>query len=642
MSNIKNLEVNYDMLSDEKKRDLYLRKLATGEIQGPPTGYPDVDKIWLSRYSIDSIISKAPKKTVYQYFYDLNKDNKKNAINFFGTKISFQFLFEKIDECAKSLVALGIKKGDVIGIAAPTTPETVYLMYAANKIGAIINVIDLRKTNEDLKHEISEGNTKVLFIYDGDVERIGSIADKCGVTSSIAISPVSTLPTYKQFLAGPKQFVKNVYEKKNSDRSYLLFDEFMDFGKNISSVPTNDFDENDVAFLAHTSGTTNKSKTVALSNGTINNVVNQYMNNGMEYYEQDNFFSAIPIFLVFGITLGIHMPMCMGLEMNIIPQYDIYKMQDYFKKNNIVHTAFPPSAYIELINSKRYNKERLKNSITLGSGADGISATEEKKIDRLLFNFLTHGYGGTEVGSSFATEIVGKECRNELISLRNRLIEVEKKLKKYSNKDKREYLLKQRLDIYDSFDKLLDKTIACKPGSSGIPLPGNNVMILDHLTGEKLKYNQVGDIVMIVDYPMLEYVNRDDLTSDTKIKLDNGKYGVKLNDAGYVSDDGFLYVKGRYENAIVDDKTIIWPIDIENILYLHDDVQQCAVIGKNSSDVSVFVKTKRIKNIDQFLLELQTLLFNNYPNLHFNISLVEKIPLTSNGKIDRKILIKSN
>ena len=84
MSNIKNLEVNYDMLSDEKKHDLYLRKLATGEIQGPPTGKPSQDKPWLKYYSEEAIVSDVPKMKAYDYLVLNNLDNLNSvAINYY-------------------------------------------------------------------------------------------------------------------------------------------------------------------------------------------------------------------------------------------------------------------------------------------------------------------------------------------------------------------------------------------------------------------------------------------------------------------------------------------------------------------------------------------------------------------------------
>ena len=157
MSNIKNLEVNYDMLSDEKKHDLYLRKLATGEIQGPPTGKPSQDKPWLKYYSEEAIVSDVPKMKAYDYLVLNNLDNLNSvAINYYGRKITYSSLIKKIDICAKALKKIGVKCGDIVTLPMANTPENIYLFYALNRIGAISNVIDPRGTVEEMSNEIKK------------------------------------------------------------------------------------------------------------------------------------------------------------------------------------------------------------------------------------------------------------------------------------------------------------------------------------------------------------------------------------------------------------------------------------------------------------------------------------------------------
>jgi len=120
---------------DRKARDLYLRGLATGEIQGPPIGYLTIDKPWLKYYNDESIMSALPKQTIYEYIKSKNcMDYDRVAIEYFGNKLTYRELIEKIDECAKSLVALGVKKGDIVTVCMPTTPEMVFIFYALSKI----------------------------------------------------------------------------------------------------------------------------------------------------------------------------------------------------------------------------------------------------------------------------------------------------------------------------------------------------------------------------------------------------------------------------------------------------------------------------------------------------------------------------
>src|SRR5574344_1201684 len=85
-------------INEQKMRDLYLRKLALGEIQGPLTGKPSKDKVWLKYYSEEAIKKDKPKQTMYQYVYSRNKDYLYNtAFNYFGIKTNFDDFFQEIN-----------------------------------------------------------------------------------------------------------------------------------------------------------------------------------------------------------------------------------------------------------------------------------------------------------------------------------------------------------------------------------------------------------------------------------------------------------------------------------------------------------------------------------------------------------------
>ena len=111
------LKEKLSKLSEEEKkqRDQYLRQLATGEIQGPPTGYASIDKPWLKYYPEHGITTDVPKVNAYDLIYNKMK-GKQNyiALNYFGRKITYKEMFENIERVAKSLKANGIKKGDNI------------------------------------------------------------------------------------------------------------------------------------------------------------------------------------------------------------------------------------------------------------------------------------------------------------------------------------------------------------------------------------------------------------------------------------------------------------------------------------------------------------------------------------------------
>lgn len=72
------------------------------------------------------------------------------ALNFFGVRITFGEVFQKIDQCAKSLLRLGVQPDDVVTIMGLSSPETIYCAYACSKIGAIINLINVTASEQEL------------------------------------------------------------------------------------------------------------------------------------------------------------------------------------------------------------------------------------------------------------------------------------------------------------------------------------------------------------------------------------------------------------------------------------------------------------------------------------------------------------
>lgn len=131
------------------------------------TGYPSIDKPWLKYYPAGADSIPVPKKSAYQFIYDKQKENGNNiALKYLGSKISYKKLFEKIAECAKALKAFGVQKGDIVTLALPTSPETVYLFYALNRMKGYYNNTDatneLIRIHKDGKRWVHTGDLGIM------------------------------------------------------------------------------------------------------------------------------------------------------------------------------------------------------------------------------------------------------------------------------------------------------------------------------------------------------------------------------------------------------------------------------------------------------------------------------------------------
>ena len=150
---------------EEKLRNVYLSKLAKGEIEGPMIGYPSIDKPNLQYYDENSILQEIPDVSILELIEKKNKNKLSNiAIEYYGTKYTYGQMFEKINELALKYKKIGIKQGDVVAICMPTTPEAIFSLYALNKIGAICDMIDPRSNKKQLQYYLNEDKAKNIIL----------------------------------------------------------------------------------------------------------------------------------------------------------------------------------------------------------------------------------------------------------------------------------------------------------------------------------------------------------------------------------------------------------------------------------------------------------------------------------------------
>ena len=95
------------------------------------------------------------------------------AIVFYGKKYTFQEVFDTIDTLADNLAAaFSLGKGDVVTLCLPNSPAAVFAFYAANRLGAAVNLVHPFLPPEKLKESIRETKSKLAVVY--DLYRCGS------------------------------------------------------------------------------------------------------------------------------------------------------------------------------------------------------------------------------------------------------------------------------------------------------------------------------------------------------------------------------------------------------------------------------------------------------------------------------------
>ena len=110
--------------------------------------------------------------------------------------------------------------------------------------------------------------------------------------------------------------------------------------------------------------------------------------------------------------------------------------------------------------------------------------------------------------------------------------------------------------------------------SVGKPLPGVEIKIIDQ-EGNTLGANQVGEIATRSIKNMRGYWNMPEATAATI----DAEGWLRTGDAGYIDDDGYLYIHDRVKDMIISGGENVYPAEVENAIYSHPDVADVAVIG---------------------------------------------------------------
>lgn len=582
-----------DIIRNDKRRNL----------GRPVTGVIWKDRIWEQWYDEEALEQKLPQMNQKDYLFACIDDEPDRVIinNRGKKKYTVKQFHDMVDTYTKAFSALNFSVGDVVCTISLTTPEMYAIKYSATAIGLItcnLNVFDVGIEDDGvnrLMRQIRNVNPKAVFVLDILEDKVADIlnSDEFKNIIKIRLPLGESMPKISVEQVGIALLkFKNKINRKRIDNSISL-KQFLKKANSIDKVPQSVYSPGLPCNIAFTSGTTGINKAVLLSHDANNALAFQHKIAKLDYEKGERQLALVPPFLAFWDAEIVHSVLCLEGQNIIELELSYNKIPQYMKKHHPQLGMWSQYLWDSITHlPKKQLTEVCKGLRDVIIGGERCQKNQAETFYQITGKRQKTGYGASEVNTTFTA-------------------------------------------AHPLCDKL---------GASSLPLPFNNVKIIDE-NGNDLTYNQPGRLLITGPCLMNGYLGRDDLTQKVLIKDENGITWYDTRDYAVIDEDGCLTVLDRDAppaDITYNGKTEkVKLLDVSEVINKNRNVKICkteAIDGKIVLYLSLddFLGLSEDKALQSILETIKTELpISHQPDI---ICTMPSLPRTPVGKVDYKRL----
>jgi long-chain acyl-CoA synthetase len=477
------------------------------------------------------------------------------SLLFEGQWHSSASLFERAQRIATGLAALGIAPGERVVVTMANCPEVGIVYNALWRAGAVVTPAMFLLPPEELRHVVADAEAAAV------------------------ITTPEFAPKVEQATAGLES-VKVLISNGDAGERFVAL-ESLEESEPGPIVPR---DDDELAALLYTGGTTGRAKGVMLSHANLH-FSGRAAHDAAYVPGVNRGLATLPLSHSYGLLVTIasmHTPeRGMGA---LLRWFDPAAFLELIQEHRLQLTAVVPSM-LQILLSLPLESYDLSSLRYVSSGGAPLAPEVEEEFSRRVPSAsIRQGYGLTETAALISTSPTGRE----------------------------------------------------KPGSVGIPVPGTEMRILDD-KGSPVGPGQRGEICCHSPGVMRGYWRSPDATAEA---LRDG--WLHTGDIGYIDDEGYLFIVDRKKDLIIRGGFNVYPRDVEDALVKHPAVQVAAVVGrpdrKSGEEVVAFVSLHpgaAISEEELIAWAREHIGGYKYPR---ELHIVDAVPLTPVGKINRKEL----
>jgi long-chain acyl-CoA synthetase len=567
------------------------------------------ERPWLQSYPPDVPHSLAPypERPVWSLLEDsAERYPDSPAVAFpvapMARRLTYRQLKAEAERFAGAMAAMGVGKGDPVGLLLPNCPQFVVAWFGLQRLGAVPMANNPLYTQRELTHQLTDAGVDILVTLDLLYPLAGAVRHDAGLKTVIATKVGDYLGFPINKLAPLKQKREARHEGRPwppvpADADVTWWSDLM--SRTYPEPPPLQVDAvEDVAALVYTGGTTGLSKGAML---THHNLVSNALQTGAWFSDvkdgEEAILSILPFFHSYGLSAVMNVAISRAMKLILLPRFELEMALKAIDKEKA--TLFPgvPRIYIAINESEETSKYDLSSIRACFSGAAPLPVAVAERFEAITGGRLVEGYGLTETSPvTHINPIYGKR----------------------------------------------------KFGSIGLPIPDTDCKIVDLDDPEKeMPPGRQGELCIAGPQVMKGYWNRPEETAEMIRAHKDGIRWLHTGDIASVDDEGYFTIVDRKKDMILVSGFNVYPTEVEQVLYRHPKIQQVCVVGvpdaKTGEAVKAFVVLKeREPATEEEILgwardEKHGLTGYRAPK---SVEFRDELPTTMVGKVLRRVLLE--
>ncbi|GMU55858.1 MAG: long-chain-fatty-acid--CoA ligase [Candidatus Xenobia bacterium] len=431
--------------------------------------------------------------------------------------LSYEQLLAEVRKFASALVSIGLAPGERVAQLLPNSPQALVALYGTLWAGGVATLVAPETPIALLERQLKDARPRVGVVPSPLSLELEEVLRRANIESFI----LSSGREYTRYLRGWLRVAARLAAGR-PERRYLRWRRLMREAN--ETFPRVDVDPAAPAVIVYTGGTTGSPRGVVLSHRAL--VANTEQLSAWDARlrpGQERLLCALPFYHAYGLSAAVNLSMANGGTLLLPPEPTPDSILETISRFR--PSLFPgvPVLYAALLNTPRLRSYGLSSIRACISGAAPLPVEIQESFEKVSKGRLVEGYGLTEAGPvTHANPLEGPR----------------------------------------------------RSGSIGLPLPGTEALVVDLESGEELPHGEVGELLVRGPQLMDGYFEAPEATA----RVLRGGW-LHTGDMAQRNQDGFFYLINRRGDVLRRDDRLVFPRDVEEVIYEHPAVQDAAVVG---------------------------------------------------------------